>query len=133
MSSFTINRVVLVGRLTRDPELRSLPSGAGVCNLQVACNSTRRDAGGQYHDEPNYFDVSVFGASAEHVHRHTRRGSRVGIDGRLQCREWKTRDQQARQAVSVLAGSVMFLDSAGGAQDGELTGVGAGTKNDLVF
>ena len=54
MSSFTINRVVLIGRLTRDPELRALPSGLSVCGLRVACNSSRRDTEGEYHDKPNY-------------------------------------------------------------------------------
>ena len=61
MSYFSINRVVLVGRLTRDPELRALPSGVSVCGLRIACNSSRKDADGEYHERPNYFDVSVYG------------------------------------------------------------------------
>ena len=111
MSSFTINRVVLVGRLTRDPELRALPSGTSVCGLRVACSSSRKDADGEYHERPNYFDVSVYGAAAESVSRYMRKGSRVGIDGRLEWREWETADQQKRQAVSVVADTVQFLDS----------------------
>jgi single-strand DNA-binding protein len=55
MSYFAINRVVLVGRLTRDPELRALPSGTNVCGLRVACNSSRRDADGDYQEKPNFF------------------------------------------------------------------------------
>jgi single-strand DNA-binding protein len=162
MSSFTINRVVLVGRLTKDSELLTLPTGVSACNLRVACNSARRDAEGDYHDKPNYFDVSVYGASAESVSRYTRKGSRVAIDGRLEWREWETSDrskagQQKRQAVSVVADTVLFLDSPGerpeivqprdgelsegsdaGGTDrgsvGELVGVGAGIEDgDLVF
>jgi single-strand DNA-binding protein len=151
MSSFTINRVVLVGRLTKDPELRALPSGLSVCNLRVACSSTRRDAEGDYHEKPNYFDVSVFGASAESVSRYTRKGSRIAIDGRLEWQEWETSDQQKRQAVSVVANTVLFLDSPGERHDGEqgdegavgetgqrsageLVGAGAGAEDgDLVF
>ncbi len=90
MSSFTINRVVLIGRLTKDPELRALPSGTAVCNLRLACNSARRDTDGEYHDKPNYFDVSVYAAAAENVSRCTCRGSRVAIDGRLDWREWES-------------------------------------------
>ncbi len=111
MSSFTINRVVLIGRLTKDPELRALPSGLGVCNLRVACNSARKDTEGEYHDKPNYFDVSAFGGAAESVSRYTHKGSRVAIDGRLEWREWETSAQQKRQTVSVVADTVMFLDS----------------------
>ena len=90
MSNFSINRVVLVGRLTRDPELRALPSGISVCSLRVACNSSRRDDEGNYQERPNFFDVSVFGASAESVSRYMRKGSRVAVDGRLEWREWET-------------------------------------------
>jgi single-strand DNA-binding protein len=145
MSYSNLNRVVLIGRLTRDPELRELPSGQSVCNLRVACNANRRDPEGEYRDRPNYFDVGTFGAQAENVSRYLRKGSRVAIDGRLEWREWETADQQRRQAVSVVAESVQFLDRPDGArgedgqdgdsdaaQEGELVGVGAG-EVDLVF
>jgi single-strand DNA-binding protein len=151
MSSFTINRVVLIGRLTRDPELRALPSGLSVCGLRVACNTSRRDTEGEYHDKPNYFDVSVYGASAENVSRYMHKGSRMAIDGRLDWREWESSEQQKRQSVSVVADTVLFLDSPGerkgsgcepgdgldGSETdrqsaGELVGVGA-EDGDLVF
>jgi single-strand DNA-binding protein len=119
MSSFTINRVVLVGRLTKDPELRALPSGSSVCNLRIACNSARRDTEGDFQEKPNYFDVSVFGASSESVKKYTLKGSRIAIDGRLEWREWENPDQQKRQAVSVVAGTVVFLDSASGQRGGK--------------
>jgi single-strand DNA-binding protein len=114
MAYFSINRVVLVGRLTRDPELRSLPSGVSVCGLRIACSSSRKDAEGDYHERPNFFDVSVYGGSAESVSRYMRKGSRVAIDGRLEWREWETTDQQKRQAVSIVAETVQFLDTPGG-------------------
>ncbi len=151
MSSFNINRVVLVGNLTKDPELRSLPSGSSVCNFRVGCNSTRRDAEGDFQEKPNFFDVSVFGERAENVSRYTRKGRRVAIDGRLDWREWETSDGQKRQTVSIIADTVMFLDSPGEQHDGEpgnqpledeidqrsaneLVGVGAGAEDDdLVF
>jgi single-strand DNA-binding protein len=145
MSQITINRVVLVGRLTRDPELRSLPSGRSVTSLRLACNASRRDAEGNSSERANYFDISAFGATAESVCRFTRKGSRVGIDGRLEWREWETAEQEHRQAVSVVADVVQFLDSPGssaGDRDGgdvsgedrsrELVGVGA-DELDVTF
>jgi len=128
MSSFTINRVVLVGRLTRDPELRALPSGVSLCLLRVACSSSRKDAGGEYRDRPNYFDVSVYGAAADSISRYIHKGSRVGIDGRLAWREWETSDHQKRQSVSIAADTVQFLDSGSGGQRRE-----SGAGGDLVL
>ncbi len=147
MSGFNINRVVLVGRLTRAPELRALPSGSSVCSLRLACNSSRRDADGEYHERPNYFDVSVYGAAADTVDRFVRKGRRVAIDGRLEWREWETADQQKRQAVSIVADTVQFLDGpdertadgseadseSGDGEGRELVGVGAGSEGDLDF
>jgi single-strand DNA-binding protein len=118
MSYANINRVVLIGRLTKDPELRELPSGQSVCNLRIACNGTRRDTDGEYRERPQYFDVGTFGVQAENICRYLRRGSRVAIDGRLEWREWETAEQQRRQAVSVVADSIQFLDSPAGEQDG---------------
>ena len=121
--SFSINRVVLVGRLTRDPELRALPSGTSVCGLRIACNSTRRDADGEFTDRPNFFDVNVYGAAGESVSRYMQRGSRVAVDGRLEWREWESADQQKRQAVSIVADTVQFLDTPGErAEDGVFGG-----------
>lgn len=129
MSYPTINRVVLVGRLTCDPELRTLPSGETVCGLRVACNSSRRVPDGGYEERPNYFDVDVLGALGESLATRLHKGRRVGIDGRLQWREWKNSFQENREAVSVVADTVQFLDSATGHRDGqrqlELVGAGA--------
>jgi single-strand DNA-binding protein len=146
MSYSSINRVVLVGNLTRDPELRELPSGHSVCNLRVACNGIRRDTEGEYRERSLFFDVATFGGQAESVARYMRKGSRVAIDGRLEWREWETTEQEKRQAVSVVAETVQFLDrpagergegesgGALGAEDGERELVGAGASDvDLVF
>lgn len=112
MSYFSINRVVLVGRLTRDPELRALPSGLSVCGLRVACSSSKKEDG-EYREKPNFFDVNAYGGAAESVSRYMRKGSRIAIDGRLEWREWETADQQKHQAVSIVADTVQFLDSPG--------------------
>src|SRR6185312_1901462 len=86
-----INRVVLVGNLTRDPELRHTGSGTPVCSLRVAVNSRRKDETGQWADKPNYFSVSVFGNQAESCAQFLAKGRPVAVDGRLEWREWEAK------------------------------------------
>ena len=84
MAATNINRVVLTGNLTRDPELRSLPSGMSVCSLRVACNTRRKNnATGDWEDKPNYFDVTVWGAQGENCAQYLAKGRPVAVDGRL--------------------------------------------------
>jgi single-strand DNA-binding protein len=129
MPSFTINRVVLVGCLTRDPEMRPLPSGASVCALRIACNTVRRDPDGGFQEKPNYFDVDVFGTPAENANKYLRKGSGIGVDGRLEWREWESTDGQKRQAVSVAADRVSFLSGPGDGREGR-PGVG-GSEDEI--
>jgi single-strand DNA-binding protein len=116
-----INRVVLVGNLTRDPELRTTPGGTSVCKLRLAVNSRTKGADGQWADKPNYFDVTVWGNQAESCAQYLSKGRPVGVDGRLDWREWDAQDGTKRQAVEIIAESVQFLggrDSEGGASSG---------------
>ena len=106
----TINRVVLVGNLTRDPELRSTPNGSSLCRLRVACSTSWRNKDtGAFDERPNYFDVTVFGASGEACARFLAKGRPVAVDGRLEWHEWTTAEGENRQAVGILADSVQFL------------------------
>jgi single-strand DNA-binding protein len=122
----SMNRVCLVGNLTRDPELRSTSVGTSVCRLRVACNSRWRSSEtGEWEDKPNFFDVSVFGASAEACSRFLEKGRPIAIDGRLDWHEWENADGERRQAVGVIAESVQFLASrsnadGNGQSEGEL-------------
>ncbi|HLB21345.1 MAG TPA: single-stranded DNA-binding protein [Solirubrobacteraceae bacterium] len=105
-----INRVVLTGNLTADPELRSLPSGASVCNLRIACNGRRKNSdSGEWEDKPNYFNIVVWGGPGENVARYLAKGSPVAIDGRLDWREWEVSDGAKRQAIEIVAELVQFL------------------------
>ncbi len=114
-----LNRVTLVGRLTRDPELRHTAGGDAVCSMRVACSSRSRDEQGNWGDKPNYFDVVVFGRQAETASNYLAKGRRIGIDGRLSWREWTAQDGAKRQSVEVVANDVFFLDSRGeGGGDG---------------
>jgi single-strand DNA-binding protein len=123
MAATNINRVVLTGNLTTDPELRSLPgSGTSVCKLRLACNTRRKGAGGDWEDKPNYFDITVWGAQGENCARYLGKGRPVAIDGRLEWREWQDGQGNKRQSVEIIADSVQFLggrdDSGGGQSNG---------------
>jgi single-strand DNA-binding protein len=114
----SINRVVLVGNLTRDPELRHTPSGTAVCNLRLAVNTRRKDETGQWVDKPNYFDITVWGNQGERCAQYLSKGRPVAVDGRLEWREWETPEGNKRQAVDVVADSVQFLGSRGDGEGG---------------
>ena len=123
MAATNINRVVLTGNLTRDPELRNLPSGMSVCSLRIASNTRRKDqSSGEWVDKPNYFDVTVWGAQGENCAQYLSKGRPVAVDGRLEWREWQDKETGAkRQGVDIIADSVQFLggrDDAGGAGGG---------------
>ena len=109
MAATNINRVVLTGNLTRDPELRSLPSGMSVCSLRIASNTRRKDQSGEWMDKPNYFSVTVWGAQGENCARFLSKGRPVALDGRLEWREWQGQDGAKRESVEIVADSVQFL------------------------
>ena len=114
MAASNINRVILTGNLTKDPELRSTPSGTSICKLRIAVNTRRKDASGQWVDKPNYFDVTVWGAQGENCAQYLQKGRGVAVDGRLEWREWDATDGSGkRQAVEIVADSVQFLGGGG--------------------
>jgi single-strand DNA-binding protein len=118
MASSNINRVIITGNLTADPDLRSLPSGTSVCKLRVAVNTRRKDnSTGEWVDKPNYFDVTVWGAQGENCARYLSKGRPVAIDGRLEWREWESEQGGKRQAIDIIADAVQFLGGAKGNGD----------------
>lgn len=121
MAATNINRVVMTGNLTRDPDLRATQSGMSVCSLRIACNTRRKGSSGEWEDKPNFFDVTVWGAQGENCARYLAKGRPVAIDGRLEWREFEDRTGQRRQAIDIIADSVQFLggrDEAGGGGGG---------------
>ena len=123
-----INRVVLVGNLTRDPELRHTPGGTPVCSLRVAVNDRKRDESGNWVDAPNYFSVSVFGNQAENCAQYLSKGRPVGIDGKLRWREWE-KDGVKREAVEIVADSVQFLGGRGDGGGNQFVPAGAAQES----
>jgi len=114
-----INSVILVGRLTRDPELKHLPSGSAVLEMGLAVNGRQKDETGNWADKPNFFDVKVYGNQAEFLSQHLAKGRRIGVSGRLDWRSWEAQDGTKRSKVDVVAFDVQFLDSKGGDDGGQ--------------
>lgn len=115
------NKVILIGNLTRDPELRYTPQGTSVCNFGIAVNR-RYKQGDEVKDEVTFINVVVFGKQADTCGQYLNKGSAVLIEGRLQERRWETEDGQKRSRHEVVAQSVRFLSKKQGAADLEATG-----------
>jgi single-strand DNA-binding protein len=148
VAATNINRVVITGNLTRDPELRSTPNGMSICGLRVAVNGRRKDGEtGQWVDKANYFDVTVFGAQGDNCAQYLAKGRPVAIEGRLNWREWEAQDGSKRQSVDIIADTVQFLGSRDAPQsngavesdipadtsDFQQAGVGGGKDDDIPF
>jgi len=107
----SINRVVLTGNLTRDPELRALPSGSSVLGFGIAVNERRKNQQtGEWEERPNYFDCTMFGSRAEAISKFLTKGTKVAIEGRLQWRQWE-KDGQTRSKVDIIVNEIEFLSS----------------------
>jgi single-strand DNA-binding protein len=119
MSSFSV--VVLVGNLTRDAQLKYTPSGFPICTFGIAIN-TRKKNGDQWVDEANFFDIELFGKSAESLNQYLTKGKMVGVEGELRQDRWE-QDGQSRSKVKIVANKVNLL--GGGSRDGSYSGGGA--------
>lgn len=97
-----INKVILYGNLTKDPELKALPSGSSVCNFSIATNRVYKDAAGVKQEAVDYHNIVVFGPSAENVSKYMKKGSGIYIEGRLQTRSYE-KDGQKRYSTEVIA------------------------------
>lgn len=102
-----LNKVILVANLTRDPELRALPSGMNVANFSVATNRTYRDRNGNKQDIAEFHNIVVFGKQADSCAQYLKKGASVLIEGRLQTRSWE-KDGQKQYRTEVLAERVQF-------------------------
>lgn len=105
----SINKVVLTGNLTRDPELRSTNSGMPVLGFGIAVNDRRRNQQtGEWEDYPNFIDCTMFGNRAESVSRYLSKGSKVAIEGKLHWSQWE-RDGQKRSKLDVIVDEIEFM------------------------
>ncbi len=113
----SVNQVILMGNLTRDPELRQIPSGQSVCSFSLALNRSYKDQSGEWQEATDYVDVVAWGPLGERVAQYLTKGRRCLVQGRLQSRNWE-QDGQKRSKVEVNAQDVTFLDSRGGGEGG---------------
>jgi single-strand DNA-binding protein len=109
-----MNKVILIGRLTRDPELRHTPQGTAVCQITVAVNRRGAQPGQQ---DADFINVSVWGVQAENVARYMAKGRQVAVEGRIQTRNYDDKDGKRVYVTEVIATNVQFLDSKGSGSD----------------
>ena len=122
-----LNTVILIGRLTRDPELRYTPSGTAVCSFSLAVDRPFTNQQGER--ETDFIDVVVWRREAETVAQHLTKGRTAAVQGRLQIRSYETQDGQKRRVAEVVADTVRFLDRP--RRDGPSKGTGAGPESDF--
>ncbi len=108
-----LNRVILVGRLTRDPELRQTNQGTSYCRFSIA-NNRSYTTGGDKKEETSYFNCVAWGRQAELINQYAKKGKQLAVDGRLQQRSWQNQEGKSQSTVDVIAERVQFLASAGG-------------------
>lgn len=112
-----LNKVLLYGNLTRDPELRALPSGMNVVNFSIATNRVFRDRDGKKQEQTDFHNVVVFGRQADTVNQYLKKGSSVFIEGRLQTRSWE-KEGQKMYRTEIVADRVQFGPKGGGGEGG---------------
>lgn len=123
-----INRVVLTGNLTRDPDLRSTPEGLAICKLGIAVNTRRKNGStGSWEEKPNYFRVTVFGRQAESCSQFLRKGRPVAVDGRLEWSSWESEGQK-RESIDIIADTVQFLGGRDDAGNGNGNGFSSSAR-----
>jgi single-strand DNA-binding protein len=113
----SVNQVILLGNLTRDPELRQTPNGQSVVSFSLALNRAYKDQAGEWQEATDFIDVVAWGPLAERVSQYLNKGRRCLVQGRLQSRSWE-QDGQKRSKVEVLANDVTFLDGRGEGGEG---------------
>jgi len=109
----TVNKVILVGNLGADPELKQTGNNKSVCNLRIATNERRKDSSGTWSDHTEWHNVVLFGKNAETSAQYLQKGRQVFIEGRIQTRKWQDKDGRDRFSTEIVANSVQFLGSGG--------------------
>jgi len=126
----TVNKVILVGRLGRDPEIRTTASGNSVGNLRIATTERRKDRDGNWNDHTEWHTLVCFGKTAETAGRFLKKGRQIYVEGRLQTRKWQDKEGRDRYSTEVVCNVLRFLgsrdDSGGGGGGGSYSGGGGG-------
>ncbi|MDE2998802.1 MAG: single-stranded DNA-binding protein [Gemmatimonadota bacterium] len=126
-----VNKVILIGNVGADPELRYTAGGTAVTNFNIATNESWTDSSGERQERTEWHRIVVWGRLAEICNQYLRKGSKVFIEGRLQTRSWETQDGQKRYTTEVVARDMQMLDSRGDFDSGGGGSQGSGKPNDL--
>lgn len=119
MAGSSFNRVILVGNLTRDPEVRYTPKGTAIAKVGLAVNRTWRNEAGETKEETTFVDIDIFGRTAETVGQYLRKGRQILVEGRLRMDTWDDKQTgQKRSKLTVVADSVQFLGRPQGEEAG---------------
>jgi single-strand DNA-binding protein len=123
-----LNKALIIGNLTRDPELKALPSGMKVCSFSLATNRVWKDKNGAKQESTDYHNIVVFGRQAETCGQYLKKGQSALVEGRMQTRSWDGSDGQKRYRTEIVADRVQFGPKSGGFGGGAAAsaGVGAG-------
>ena len=125
-----LNKAIIIGNLTRDPELRSLPSGIQVATIGVATNRVWKDKNGAKQESADFHNVVVFGRQAETSAQYLKKGASVLVEGRMQTRSWDGTDGQKKYRTEIVADRIQFGPRAGGAGFGAPASAAAAPKGD---
>ena len=117
-----LNKALIIGNLTRDPELKALPSGGKVCTFSIATNRTWKDQAGVKKEAVDYHNIVVFGRQAETTAQYLKKGSSALVEGRLQTRSWDDKDGSKKYRTEIVADRVQFGNKPGGAAGGNFGG-----------
>ena len=120
----SFNKIILVGNLGRDPELRYTPQGDAVCSFSLATNERKKDKSGEFQEVATWFKITLWRRLAENASKYLSKGSPVYIEGRLQVEEWTDRDGKDRFTLGVQATDMHFISAGRGEGGGEYSGSG---------
>jgi len=126
----SFNKIIIVGNLGRDPELRYTPQGDAVCNFSVAVNDKKRDKAGELQDVTTWFKITLWRRQAENASKYLTKGSPIYVEGRLRVEEWTDRDGKSRYTLEVQATDMQFI-SSGGRGDETMSGGDTATDEDF--
>jgi single-strand DNA-binding protein len=126
----SVNKVILIGNLGRDPETRFMPSGDAICNVSIATTDTWKDKNGEKQEKTEWHRVAFFGKLAEIAGEYLKKGSQVYVEGRLQTRKWQDKDGQDKYTTEIVANAMQMLGSRQGmgGDRGADAGEGGGSR-----
>ncbi|MEZ5306971.1 MAG: single-stranded DNA-binding protein [Pyrinomonadaceae bacterium] len=123
----SFNKIILVGNLGRDPELRYTPQGTAVCSFSMATNERRRDSNGEFKEFATWFKVTLWGKQAETASKYLSKGKPIYIEGRLKLEEWTDREGNPRQTLEVNASDMQFI----GSRNDDMSFAASGNANEF--